>query len=119
MDSKMLSEIRDEMMQKYVDLLLAYRRNCAASTPPTQVRHVHSLRPDIDHAAAHPTGQLQTSACVRTCHYQESSFERYGVCTAYQIRRRTYAFMMQEDRFSLMPELLHASESWLWAAKRS
>lgn len=44
MNGKMLTEIRESLTQQFVDLLVAYRRNCAASTAPTQVRHLELFR---------------------------------------------------------------------------
>ncbi|KAG8907147.1 COPII coat Sec23p-Sfb3p heterodimer component [Tulasnella sp. 403] len=37
MSRKMLSEIREDLTQRFVDLLVGYRRNCAASTAHTQL----------------------------------------------------------------------------------
>lgn len=37
MSRKMLPEIREDLTQRFVDLLVGYRKNCAASTAPSQL----------------------------------------------------------------------------------
>ncbi|KAG8939549.1 COPII coat Sec23p-Sfb3p heterodimer component [Tulasnella sp. 424] len=37
MSRKMLTEIREDLSQRFVDLLVGYRKNCAASTAPSQL----------------------------------------------------------------------------------
>lgn len=81
----MLTEIREDLSLRFVDLLVGYRKNCAASTAPSQVRFKEfefSLRTAQRLISNLPyeayfARELQVTPCFWRRHFKDPGTERY------------------------------------------